>query len=66
MNPDDLLTPTELADRLKVSVSWVFEQTRNRAKVRHKVPLPVIRLTPRVLRFSWSAVAEWLTAQNSG
>jgi len=29
-----------LAERLQVSKSWVFEQTRNRAKVRNRNPLP--------------------------
>lgn len=27
-NPEELLTPEELAERLKVPVSWVYEQSR--------------------------------------
>jgi excisionase family DNA binding protein len=64
MNPADLLTPEELAERLKVSKSWIFEQTRQRAKVRNKNPLPCIRLG-KYVRFSWVQVSEWLTQNNS-
>jgi predicted DNA-binding transcriptional regulator AlpA len=63
LEPSDLLTPEELADRLKVSKSWVFEQTRQRAKVRNKMPLPCIRLG-RYCRFSWVAVCEWIAQNN--
>lgn len=63
LEPSDLLTPEELAARLKVPKSWVFEQTRERAKVRNKTPLPCIRLG-KYLRFSWVQVSNWLT-QNS-
>jgi hypothetical protein len=59
----DLLTPEELADRLKVPKSWVFEHTRNRAKVRNKMPLPCIRLG-KYLRFSWVAVCDWMAQNN--
>lgn len=64
LEPSDLLTPEELASRLKVPKSWVFEQTRQRAKVRSNSPLPCIRLG-KYLRFSWAQVCEWL-AQNNG
>jgi hypothetical protein len=63
LEPSDLLTPGELAVRLKVPKSWVFEQTRERAKVRNKSPLPCIRLG-KYLRFSWTQVCEWM-GQNS-
>jgi hypothetical protein len=64
MEPSDLLTPEELATRLKVGKSWVFEQTRERAKVRNKTPLPCIRLG-KYLRFSWVQVCEWMARNNS-
>jgi hypothetical protein len=64
LQPDDLLTPEELATRLKVSKSWVFEQTRQRSKIRNKSPLPCIRLG-KYLRFSWAQVSQWLI-QNNG
>jgi hypothetical protein len=63
LEPSDLLTPEELADRLKVSPSWVFEQTRARSKVRNKNPLPCIRLG-KYLRFSWLAVCAWMSQNN--
>jgi hypothetical protein len=59
INHADLLTPAELAERLKVPKSWVFEQTRRRAKVRNANPLPCIRLG-KYLRFSWPKVCEWM------
>jgi hypothetical protein len=60
---NELLTPAELAERLKVRVSWVREQTRQRAKVRNKAPLPCIRLG-KYRRFSWVAVCEWMAQNN--
>lgn len=61
VKPEDILTPEELANRLKVSPSWVFEQTRKRWKVRNKnkKPLPCIRMG-KYLRFSWAEVSQWL------
>lgn len=61
IDPADLLTVDELAARLKVNPSWVFEQTRRRAKVRNKAktPLPCHRLG-KYLRFYWPEVSEWL------
>ncbi len=59
IDPGDLLTPEELAQRLKVPKSWIFEQTRERSKVRNARPLPVIRMG-KYLRFSWRAVSDWL------
>jgi len=64
LDPADILTPEQLAERLQVAKSWVFEQTRQRAKVRNKKPLPCIRLG-KYLRFSWVQVCEWM-AQNNG
>lgn len=61
LSPEDLLTPDELAARLKVKKSWVLDQTRNRAKVRGNV-LPHIHLG-KYLRFSWPDVAAWLEKQ---
>jgi len=56
---NDFLTPAELAERLKLPVSWVFEQTRQRAKIRNKTPLPCIRVG-KYCRFSWVQVCEWM------
>jgi hypothetical protein len=59
LDPADLLTPEELAARLKVPKSWIFEQTRQRSKIRNKSPLLCIRLG-KYLRFSWVQVSAWL------
>jgi hypothetical protein len=59
LEASDLLTPEQLAERLQVNVTCVFEQTRQRAKVRNKNPLPCVRLG-KYLRFSWTAVSDWL------
>jgi len=63
LQPEDLLTPQELAVRLKVSKSWVFQQTRGRARIRNKNPLPCIRLG-KYVRFSWVAVCAWMAQNN--
>jgi hypothetical protein len=60
LEPGDILTPKQLAERLQVPTSWVFEQTRERAKIRNKNPLPCIRLG-KYLRFSWIAVCAWMS-----
>jgi excisionase family DNA binding protein len=54
---EDILTPEELATRLKVPDSWVYEKTRGRCRN----PIPCLRLG-RYVRFDWTAVATWLTA----
>jgi hypothetical protein len=54
-----LLTPTQLAERLAVPVSWIREKTRERARVRDEDPLPVIRLG-KYVRFDWDQVLAWV------
>jgi hypothetical protein len=65
VRPEDILTPEQLAQRWQVNVSWIFEQTRARAKVRNKNkrPLPVHRLGPKILRFHWGECCEWWLQQ---
>jgi hypothetical protein len=62
IQPEDILTPTELAARLKVDVGWVYEKTRANGK--HGNPLPVLR-TGRYLRFCWPDVCTWLRSNQS-
>ena len=57
---EDILTPEELAARLKVPDSWVYEKTRGRCRN----PIPCLRLG-RYVRFDWTSVATWLTAPQS-
>jgi hypothetical protein len=59
-----LLTPLQLAERLAVPASWVREKTRERARLRDKDPLPVVRLG-KYVRFSWPAVEAWLARQGT-
>jgi predicted DNA-binding transcriptional regulator AlpA len=60
--PMEILTPEQLAQRLQVKRSWVYEQTRYRADVRNADPLPFIKLG-LYLRFDWKDVLAWLERQ---
>ena len=55
LEPVDILTPAELAERLKVPLSWVYKQTAKN----HSGSMPVLRVG-NYLRFDWNAVSEWL------
>jgi len=55
LDPKDLLTPKELASRLKVKKGWVYEKMRpGQAN-----PMPVIKMG-KYLRFNWPDVSAWL------
>ena len=60
-----ILTPDELSERLKVDVSWVYENTRKRASVRKADPLPSIRMG-KYLRFYWPEIEKWLQRHQGG
>jgi len=60
LKPEDILTPEEVAARLKVPESWVYEKTRARCRN----PIPCLRLG-RYVRFNWLAVIAWLTAASA-
>ena len=62
--PADILAPEELASRLKVPPSWVFEKTRQR-KSGSTAPLPVFKIG-RYLRFNWADVSTWLESTRRG
>lgn len=55
LDPANILTVEELAARLKVPRTWVYEHLRARAGK----PLPAFRCG-RYLRFDWLEVAGWL------
>lgn len=55
LDPGDILTPQELAKRLKVPISWVYKHTDNSRKRK----LPALKCDG-FLRFSWPEVVEWL------
>lgn len=54
----DILTPEELAGRLKVDVGWIYEKRRPRCKN----PIPAIPMG-KMIRFDWDKIVEWLRAQ---
>jgi predicted DNA-binding transcriptional regulator AlpA len=68
---EEILKPEELAGRLKVPDSWVYEKTRGRCRTfpgssalgraSATGPIPCLRLG-RYVRFDWTAVATWLAA----
>ena len=60
LDAKDILTVIELAKRLKVPPSWVYEKSRARGQFAGE-PLPVLRCG-KYLRFSWPDVVEWLRA----
>ncbi len=60
-----ILKPEQLGERLKVPVSWVYENTRRRAGSRNSDPLPFIRMG-KYLRFYWPEVEKWLERRQGG
>jgi len=61
VDPAQILTLAELAQRLKVSERWVYEKSRRRCVN----PLPCIRIG-RYLRFDWTSVSAWLRRLERG
>ena len=55
VNPEPVLTPEQVAARLQLNASTVYEFTRKR----NKRPLPAMR-AGKFLRFYWSDVEKWL------
>jgi hypothetical protein len=65
LEPSHILTPEQLAERLQVQVSFIYENTRARAGVRNADPLPFIRMG-KYLRFYWPEVEKWLQRRQGG
>lgn len=63
LSPADIITGDELAARLKVKKTWVYDQMRPSHR-RRKSPLPVIRMNG-LLRFHWPTVSAWLLAKQA-
>jgi excisionase family DNA binding protein len=61
IDPNDILTPEELAERLKVKRIWIFEMTRQR----QRNPIPHYKVG-RYLRFNWKDVGAWLESTKEG
>jgi hypothetical protein len=60
--PENIMTPDELANRLKLKKSWLYEQSRRRSDIRNSDVLPCFRLG-LYLRYDWAAVEKWLQRQ---
>jgi hypothetical protein len=60
LEPGDILTPEQLAQRLQVPLSWVYKKS---VQISPK-GMPVLRCG-RYLRFDWLAVCEWLRSKDS-
>jgi hypothetical protein len=56
LEPEDILTPTQLAERLQVSPNWVYEKTRRRKSAN---PMPYLKVG-RYLRFLWPDICAWM------
>jgi hypothetical protein len=63
LEASDILTPAELAARLKVTINWLYEQSRNRGRNGRR-PMPCLR-AGRYLRYSWPDVCAWLRSEPS-
>jgi len=59
LKSEDILTPEEVAARLKVPESWVYEKTRARCRN----PIPCMRLG-RYVRFDWGSIIKWLSTES--
>lgn len=58
IEPGDVLTPSDLAKRLQVKVSWVYKHTEKGCLN----PLPVLKCDG-YLRFCWPDVCTWLRSE---
>ena len=59
-NPEPILTPEEVAVRLRLKPSTIYEMTRRR----NRRPIPS-RRAGKFLRFYWSEVEQWLRGAES-
>ncbi len=59
----EILTPAQVAERLHVKTTWVYEQTRRRKN--NADSLPHIKIG-KYVRFDWSDVLAWLERQKRG
>ena len=62
INPADILTPQELAKRLRLPLSWVYKLTDQSHNNGNR--LPVLRCG-KYLRFDWAEVCEWLRSKGN-
>lgn len=61
MDDDQIIwTVEDVAGFLKMKPSAVYSLTRNRGQVRSDIPLPVLKIHSKALRFRKSDVMEWV------
>lgn len=60
LQPVDILTPKQLAERLQVPVSWIYKHTDRSRGIANR--LPVLRCDG-YLRFSWPDVVAWMRSK---
>ena len=61
MDDDQIIwTVEDVAGFLKMKPSAVYSLTRNRGQVRSAIPLPVLKIHSKALRFRKSDVMEWV------
>ncbi len=58
---EGFITPKQLAERLHVKVSTIWEWTRRR----EKSPIPHFSASKKVVYFRWSEVVRWVEAQRA-
>lgn len=63
MTDEPMMTPQELATRLRVRLSWVYRHSAKKCVPREQ-QLPSYTLG-NLLRFKWSEVEDWLERQRA-
>jgi predicted DNA-binding transcriptional regulator AlpA len=56
---DSFITPKQLAERLQVKVSTIWEWTRRR----QQSPIPHYPVSRKVVYYRWSEVVAWIQSQ---
>jgi predicted DNA-binding transcriptional regulator AlpA len=57
---ESLLTVKDVAKKLRVSERSVREMCRHRTRQTTPRPIPIIRLNPKCVRFSRTAIETWI------
>ena len=57
---NEIWTVSDVADFLKMKPSAVYSLTRQRGQQRSEIPLPVLRIHSKALRFQKNAVLNWV------
>lgn len=57
---NEIWTVDDVASFLKMKPSAVYSLTRNRGQVRSDIPLPVLKIHSKALRFRKSDVLAWV------